>query len=98
MSNNDMLNVYLEAPPTEQKCVSACKKDQVACPNSECRGWMDYEEDLNCVFIAVDKHEKGLTLREVGERLGISFVRVCQIEKGALAKLKKKLQKASHRK
>jgi len=59
---------------------------------------MDYEEDLNCSLIAVDKHEGGLTLREVGERLGISFVRVCQIEKGAVTKLKKRLEKLVSRK
>jgi len=90
---SDALNIYMDAPPAERKCVSTCKKLGVSCPNTSCRSWLDFEEDLNCTHVAVDKNEEGLTLREIGERLGISFVRVCQIEKAALAKLKKKMKK-----
>ena len=77
----------------ERECVTKCKSATVACPNSDCGHWMDYGEDLNCSLIAVEKHPGGLTLREVGDRLHISFVRVCQIEKGALQKLKKRIEK-----
>lgn len=90
---SDALNIYMDAPPVERKCVSTCKELGVSCPNTSCRSWLDYEEDLNCTHVAVDKHEEGLTLREIGDRLGISFVRVCQIEKSALEKLKKKMKK-----
>ena len=90
---SDMLNIYMDAPPAERGCVKACKEYGVSGPNSSCRNWIDYENDFNCTHIAVDKHEEGLTLREIGERLGISFVRVCQIEKGALEKLKKRMEK-----
>jgi len=48
--------------------------------------WLDYEEDLNCTLIAVDRHG-AMTLRETGDRLGISFVRVKQIQDVALGKL-----------
>ena len=89
---SDALNIYMDAPPMESKCVTACKKYGVSCPNSSCKSWIDYEDDLNCAYVAVDKHEEGLTLREVGDRLGISFVRVCQIEKQALEKLKTKMK------
>tara|TARA_Y100001938_G_scaffold107758_1_gene147215 strand:- start:279 stop:569 length:291 start_codon:yes stop_codon:yes gene_type:complete len=90
---SDMLNIYMDAPPAERKCVTACKDYGVSCPNSSCRSWIDYEDDLNCTHVAVDKNEEGLTLREIGERLGISFVRVCQIEKSAIEKLKKRIEK-----
>jgi len=89
---SDALNIYMDAPPAERKCVSACKEYGVSCPNTSCRSWLDFAEDLNCTHVAVDKNEEGLTLREIGERLGISFVRVCQIEKAALSKLKKKMK------
>lgn len=96
---SDILSsIFTDAPSREPPCATACKQNKVSCPNSDCRYWMDYEEDLNCSLIAVDKHEGGLTLREVGERLGISFVRVCQIEKGAVTKLKKRLEKLVSRK
>ena len=90
---SDMLNIYMDAPPAERKCVTACKDYGVSCPNSSCRSWIDYEDDLNCTHVAVDKNEEGLTLREIGERLGISFMRVCQIEKSAIEKLKKRIEK-----
>ena len=83
----------IDAPSYERGCVASCKACDVACPNSDCEHWMDYEEDLNCSLVAVEKYPSGLTLREVGERLHISFVRVCQIEKAALQKLKKRIQK-----
>jgi len=41
--------------------------------------WMDYKEDLNCTLIAVEKHGK-MTLREVAKRMGVSFVRIKQIQ------------------
>jgi len=90
---SDLLNVFLDAPTVEPRCMTACKRSKVSCPNSECKHWIDYEEDLNCTLVAVDKHEGGLTLREIGERLRISFVRVCQIEKAAVQKLKKRIEK-----
>ena len=90
---SDLLNVFLDAPPAEPRCMTACKRNDVSCPNSQCKHWIDYEEDLNCTLVTVDKHEGGLTLREIGERLRISFVRVCQIEKAAVQKLKKRIEK-----
>jgi len=83
----------IDATPHERGCVKKCKEMEVSCPVSSCRSWIDHEEDLNCTHVTVDRHEGGLTLREIGERLGISFVRVCQIEKSAIEKLKKRIEK-----
>jgi hypothetical protein len=83
----------VDGVPTKRECVSACEAYDVSCPNSDCKNWMDFEEDLNCALVAVDKNPEGLTLREIGDRLGISFVRVCQIEKSAVRKLKKRIEK-----
>lgn len=66
-----------------------CPKSGRACNKENCRHWIDYPEDDYCVLIAVDKHGE-LTLRQVGERLGISYGRVKQIEDSIIAKLKKK--------
>jgi DNA-directed RNA polymerase sigma subunit (sigma70/sigma32) len=52
--------------------------------------WIDHKEDLNCCLIAVEKNGR-MTLNEVGERLKISYVRVKQIEKATLVKLRKKV-------
>lgn len=74
-------------------CTEACEKLNESCPNSECRNWMDYEDDLNCAIIAADKHGE-LTLRDISKRIGLSFVRVKQLEDSAREKIKAHLQNA----
>jgi transcriptional regulator with XRE-family HTH domain len=48
---------------------------------------MDFEEDLNCAVVCARKHEQGLSLREVADRMGVSFPRISQIEHAAFNKL-----------
>ena len=74
---------------TLRECASKCMLLDVACPNSECEHWINHKKDRNCTFVAIHKNEcNGMTLRETAERLGISFVRVKQIEDAALKKIK----------
>ena len=76
-----------------RECAKACLKHDVSCPNTDCRMYLDYEEDLNCTLIAVDRHDEGMTLRESAPRLGVSFVRVKQIEDKLLKKMRKRFPK-----
>jgi len=69
-----------------RECLITCRKMNVECPVTECRYWVDYPADRNCTFEVVEKHNF-LTLREAAERLGISYVRVKQIEDKALKKI-----------
>jgi DNA-directed RNA polymerase sigma subunit (sigma70/sigma32) len=71
------------------KCLSTCQSLDVACPIKECRSWIDFEEDRNCLHEAISKNG-AMTLREVAVRMGVSFVRIKQIEEKALAKMSKK--------
>ena len=71
-------------------CSKTCIKHGVSCPIKECREWIHYEEDLNCTSIAVKRHGS-MTLREVAERLHVSFVRIKQIEDKVLDKVKRGL-------
>jgi hypothetical protein len=73
-----------------RSCAYKCKKEDNKCRNEGCRLWINYEEDLNCTLITIDKHGS-MTLREIAKREGVSFVRIQQIEKKAVAKLKKKM-------
>jgi hypothetical protein len=74
------------------KCIEKCRNEKSACNKKECRMWIDYEYDLNCTLETINKHGP-LTLREVADRLGVSFVRIKQLETQALKKLSKITQK-----
>lgn len=76
-------------------CVEACKHLEESCPNTDCRHWIDYEDDLNCVHVCV-QNNGSLTLREVATRLNCSFVRVKQIEDTVLEKLKNELDNGNY--
>jgi DNA-directed RNA polymerase sigma subunit (sigma70/sigma32) len=71
------------------KCVKECKKTETACSNKECRHWLEYPSDLNCSIISADLNGP-MTLEEVSKRLGLSLVRIKQIEEVALQKLRKR--------
>ena len=72
------------------ECAKKCCELKVSCPISRCKDWIEFEEDLNCVNIAIDKNGP-MKLRQVAERLGVTTARAQQLEKAALAKLKKLL-------
>jgi len=69
-----------------KRCLQTCKEMGVSCPIKECRYWIDFKEDSNCTFDVVEKHGH-LTLRECADRLGISYVRVKQLQDEALKKI-----------
>lgn len=72
------------------ECAAKCAELGVSCPVEDCRSWIDFEEDLNCVNVAIDNNG-AMKLRQIAERLGLTSARVQQLEKAALAKLKKLL-------
>ena len=79
----------------EESCLSTgcpAASSGKCCQNNGCRYWIDYPEDLNCVFTAVEKHGP-MTLEETAKRLGLSLVRISQIEKNTLNRLSKKIKR-----
>tara|TARA_R110002020_G_scaffold29495_5_gene93016 strand:- start:84 stop:347 length:264 start_codon:yes stop_codon:yes gene_type:complete len=71
------------------ECSRICMRHHEECEHKQCRLWIDYPSEYNCSLISI--YENGrLTLREVAERLGISFARVKQIETEALQKIRKR--------
>ena len=70
------------------KCLEECKLKKTACKQKDCRMWVNYSKDFNCCLESIDKNG-AMTLRQTADRLGISFVRVKQIESKILKKLYK---------
>ncbi len=67
-------------------CFSEHKRNKVPCENKSCRQWMDCKNKLNCVIIAAEDGPR--TLQEIGDLHGLTRMRICQIEKIALRKIK----------
>ncbi len=76
-------------------CTDQCRKDKCPCSREACRHWMDYKEDLNCSVIAAEDHGP-MTLEEVSKRIGLTLVRVKQIEDAAMNKMKKRILPILH--
>ena len=72
------------------KCVEDCELANAACQNKDCRFWIQYEGDLNCTLICIRQHG-ALTLKETADRLGVSYVRIKQIQDVAIKKINKKM-------
>ena len=72
-------------------CMLKCINEEKPCEQKECRQWLEYDEDLNCTLVTVEKHG-ALTLREIADRMKISFVRVKQIQDQAVRKLVKTIK------
>ena len=72
-------------------CDEILNEESEICPCKECKLWINYNEDCNCINVAIKKHGR-LTLQQVGERMGVSHVRIKQIQDKALKKLKTKVK------
>lgn len=60
----------------------SCKKD---CSNKTCKMWLNAEEHQNCTIVAARKGP--LSLQQIGDILGVTRMRICQIEKKVIEKL-----------
>jgi hypothetical protein len=74
-----------------RKCSLKCVELETECPNTDCRYWIEHQNSLNCCFIAIEKNGD-MDLRTVGEMIGVSFVRVKQIQDKAVGKINKILK------
>ena len=67
-------------------CVAEIKASALPCNNTDCRHNLNSTKYQSCALIAAESGP--LTLQEIGDFYGISRMRVCQIEKALLKKLK----------
>ena len=78
MKDNGLLN-----------CSKKCRELKTNCPVKDCKHWIEYKEEYNCALVSI--YENGpMTLRQIAERLHLSFARIKQIETKAMAKIRKR--------
>lgn len=74
-------------------CFEEHRKRGLTCQKKSCRNWMQSSDNLNCAIIATTKtrESKSMTLQEIGDIFGVTRMRICQIEKAAIKKLKDRI-------
>lgn len=70
----------------QSTCFNETKTLKKPCQNERCRMWLNCSNKLNCTIIAAEDGPR--TLQEIGDLHGLTRMRICQIEKSALKKLK----------
>jgi hypothetical protein len=74
-----------------KKCSQKCVELQTECPNTDCRYWVEHQQSLNCCFVAIDQNGE-MDLRTIGNIMGVSFVRIKQIQDKAITKINRALK------
>ena len=69
-------------------CFKEHKKYKVDCLKQGCKYWVDCKDSLNCTMLMANEGPK--TLQEIGEIFGVTRMRICQIEKSVMNKLRTK--------
>ena len=77
------------------KCFEYNNQCKTNCEKRSCRYWMDQQKYQNCCLIASqdNMHQtttEKFTLQDIGDIFKVTRMRICQIEKIAIKKLKDK--------
>jgi hypothetical protein len=72
------------------KCFEHNKQKNIACEKKKCKHFINCKKSNNCTIIAASEGPK--TLQEIGEIFNVTRMRICQIEKDIMKKIKAKLE------
>jgi len=67
------------------KCFQLHENNGICCNNKSCRQWIKANEHQNCTLVAAKKGP--MSLQQIGDILGVTRMRICQIEKKVIEKL-----------
>jgi hypothetical protein len=76
------------------KCFNYNKKHDRNCLSKECRYWVNCSQSNNCCVLLLknkEYNEDKTTLQDIGNMFKVTRMRICQIEKNAIKKLRDKL-------
>lgn len=68
-------------------CFENCRLSERCCKNETCRHSIKNDKYMNCSLLAV-KNNEAQTLADIGDVFGLTRMRICQIEKAAIRKIK----------
>jgi hypothetical protein len=70
----------------ETTCWETNEANETPCRNKGCRLWLNCKAKQNCTIIAAQDGPK--TLQEIGNLHELTRMRICQVEKEALRKIR----------
>ena len=70
------------------KCFDYHIKNKKNCERKSCRYWIERKENKNCGLNFIKSSNQKLTLEDVGKLFNVTRMRICQIEKKAIKKVK----------
>ena len=72
------------------KCYNHHQQTGKLCNKKKCRYWIQSKKSQNCCINASKQNEK-ITLQDIGDIFNVTRMRICQIEKIAIKKIKEKI-------
>ena len=66
-------------------CYERNQRTDSACARRDCRYWITHRDAVNCTLVAASRGP--LTLQQIGEIIGVTRMRVCQLEKKILREI-----------
>jgi hypothetical protein len=76
-----------EINSNNETCFKAHERLSLDCRKQSCRCWFDAPEHLNCINIATKKGPE--KQEKIGKYFDLTRMRVCQIEKSIVTKIRK---------
>jgi hypothetical protein len=76
----------MERKQKNMTCFSNCKHFSIKCENKTCRAWFASDKYKNCSILASE--EGPMTLQVIGDLFKLTRMRICQIEKNAINKIR----------
>ena len=70
----------------DETCFERNRRTSNQCRRRDCRHWIAHSGGLNCTLIAAASGP--MTLQPIGEIIGVTRMRVCQLEKKILDEIK----------
>jgi len=76
----------MKLPVINTTCFEAHSNYKVNCQKKSCRHYVENVDSFNCVVIA--SQNGPYTLQKIGKIYGLTRMRICQIEKNIIQKIK----------
>lgn len=70
------------------KCFNYHIKNKTKCERKSCRYWIDNVASKNCGLNFINSNNQKTTLEDIGKIFNVTRMRICQIEKKAIKKVK----------